>query len=195
MLIISLIIIIIVQNNNTQIKLITSKTNSTSINQKKSFKTSIQCIGSFDKQSCLFENLYYFNSEFIILTINETQFPLYSLRINSFYLLPIEIKQREFNSYIDLEKFVRTIIELIIFPSVTVYFIQEWHYNISHALFDGLYPAYVALIRFSPRYLQPFRILTELYDRNKCWTEDIYHRFAGLGIIKEPDLKELSKTK
>ncbi|CAF1280342.1 unnamed protein product [Adineta steineri] len=177
------------------IKLISSKTNSTSIDQKKSLETKIHCIGSFNQQSCLFENLYYFNSEFIILTINGTQFPLYSLRINSFYLSPVEIKKREFNSYIDLENFVRTIIEPIIFPSVTVYFIQLWHDNIGHALFDGLYPAYVALIRFSPRHLQPFRILTELSDCNKCWTEDIYHRFAGLGIIKEPDLKELSKTK
>ncbi|CAF3804564.1 unnamed protein product, partial [Adineta steineri] len=54
------------------IKLISSKTNSTSIDQKKSLETKIQCIGPFNQQSCLFENLYYFNSEFIILTINGT---------------------------------------------------------------------------------------------------------------------------
>jgi hypothetical protein len=103
--------------------------------------------------------------------------------------------QREFESYSDLEKFVLNIMDLKVIPSVTLYFVPPWHWNIGHALFDGLYPAYVALIRFPPRHLQPFRILIQIDDCNDCWSEDIYSRFAGLGILKRTVLNKLSNGK
>ena len=64
-----------------------------------------------------------------------------------------------------------------------------------HALFDGLYPGYVALIRFSPRHLHPFRILAKLEDCADCWTEEIYSRFAGLGLLKQSFLNQLSRDR
>ncbi|CAF1187045.1 unnamed protein product [Adineta ricciae] len=159
---------------------------STPIGQtNRTLETRIRCIGPLINQSCLFENLYYINGDFIILTVNGTLLPDYSVRTNSLQLWPKVRQKRVFDSYPSLEHFVRTIAEPTIIPDVTVYFIQDWQYNIGHALFDGLYPAYLALIRFSPRHLHPFRLFTDFRDCDKCWTEDIYQRFSGLPMIKE----------
>ncbi|CAF5143952.1 unnamed protein product, partial [Rotaria sp. Silwood1] len=64
-----------------------------------------------------------------------------------------------------------------------------------HLLFDGLYPGYVALIRFPPRHLQPFRILAGVNDCNDCWSEDVYSRFGGLGLLRLSVLNKMSKSK
>ncbi len=162
-------------------------------NNHRTLETTIRCVGPLYNQSCLFRNLYYTDTSFMILTIKGRYLPPYSVRTDAFRQQPLTLYKREFDSYFDLEIFVRTIADPKIIPSVTVYFGQPWHYNIGHALFDGLYPAYVALIRFSPRHLNPFRILTELNECDDCWTEDVYSRFGGLGILKQTALNKMSK--
>ncbi|CAF1144029.1 unnamed protein product [Rotaria sordida] len=129
----------------------------------------------------------------MILTVKGKQLPSYSVRIDAFVMSHTTPSKRVFDSYSHLEKFVRNVIDPRIIPSVTLYFGQYWHDNIGHALFDGLYPAYVALIRFSPRHLHPFRILARIADCNTCWSEDIYSRFGGLGILKQSVLNKMSK--
>ncbi|CAF3120328.1 unnamed protein product, partial [Rotaria sp. Silwood2] len=126
-----------------------SFTDSKFTHQNKTLETTIQCVGSLYNQSCLYHNLYYVDSAFTILTIKGQHLPSYSVRIDAFVLWPLTPNKRVFDSYSDLETFVRTVIDPKIIPSVTLYFGQYWHDNIGHALFDGLYPAYVALIRFS----------------------------------------------
>ncbi|CAF4281154.1 unnamed protein product [Rotaria sp. Silwood2] len=168
-------------------------TDSKFTHKNKTLETTIQCVGSLYNQSCLYHNLYYVDSEFMILSVKGQHLPSYSVRTDAFALWPTTPNKRVFDSYSDLEKFVRTIIDPKIIPSVTLYFGQYWHDNIGHALFDGLYPAYVALIRFSPRHLHPFRILARVSDCNDCWSEDIYSRFGGLGILKESVLNKMSK--
>ncbi|CAF4871394.1 unnamed protein product [Rotaria sp. Silwood1] len=168
-------------------------TNSKFIHHNKTVETTIECVGSLYNQSCLYHNLYYVDSEFMVLTVKGTYLPTYSVRIDAFVLWPTTPKERVFDSYSDLEKFVRTVIDPKIISSVTLYFGQYWHDNIGHALFDGLYPAYVALIRFPPRHLQPFRILARINDCNGCWSEDIYSRFGGLGLLKQSILDKMSK--
>ena len=159
----------------------------------RAFETTVQCRGHPYNQSCLFKNLYYVNSTFIILTVNGSHLPVYSVRTNMFYFGETIPNKCVFDTYLHLEKFVRDIIHPKIIPSLTLHFSQPWHYNIGHALFDGLYPAYVGLIRFSPRHLQPFRILAGIDNCNDCWSEDVYSRFAGLGILKQRVLNEMSK--
>ncbi|CAF1092472.1 unnamed protein product [Rotaria sordida] len=168
-------------------------TDSKFIHQNKTFETTIECIGSLYNQSCLYHNLYYVDSTFMILTVKGKQLPSYSVRIDAFVMSHTTPSKRVFDSYSHLEKFVRNVIDPRIIPSVTLYFGQYWHDNIGHALFDGLYPAYVALIRFSPRHLHPFRILARIADCNDCWSEDIYSRFGGLGILKQSVLNKISK--
>jgi len=101
---------------------------------------------------------------------------------------------RRFYLYKDLDDFVRHKVNPIVIPNLTVYFDQLWLMNIGHALFDGLYPAYVALIRFPPRHLQPFRILlsTAGYNGNHSFSQDVYNRFSGLGTINASILEDIS---
>jgi hypothetical protein len=167
-------------------------TNSTFSHSNKTLETTIECVGSLYNQSCLYKNLYYVNSTFMILTVKGRYLPPYSVRTNAFLLYDITPNERVFDTYSDLEKFVRTVISPMVIPFVTLHFSQFWHRNIGHALFDGLYPAYVALIRFSPRHLHPFRILAGIGNDNDCWSEDIYSRFGGLGMIKQSVLNRTS---
>ncbi|CAF1367828.1 unnamed protein product [Adineta steineri] len=170
-----------------------SFTNSTLIYTNRTLETKIQCIGSLYNQSCLFQNLYYVDNTFTILIVKGSYLPEYSIRTNAFYMWPTKPNKREFDSYYHLQIFVRNIVKPRRVPYVTLYFGQLWLWNIGHALFDGLYPAYVALIRFSPRHLHPFRILADIGECKDCWSEDVYSRFAGLGIIKQFVLNKLSK--
>ncbi|CAF1066882.1 unnamed protein product [Adineta steineri] len=168
-------------------------TNSTLIYSNKTLETKIQCIGPSYNQSCLFQNLYYVDSWHTILTVKGSYLPEYSTRTSAFDMWAMKPNKREFDSYYHLENFVRNITYLRRIPYVTLHFGQPWHHNIGHALFDGLYPAYVALIRFSPRHLHPFRILAGIDECDSCWSEDIYGRFGGLGIIKTSVLNKLSR--
>jgi hypothetical protein len=162
-------------------------------NSNRIFETTIECVGSTYNQSCLYKNLYYVDSQFIVLTVTGRYLPMFSIRTNAFYLWPTTPNKREFNTSDALQHFVRNIIDPMIIPSVTLHFSQHWHFNIGHALFDGLYPAYVALIRFAPRHLYPFRILGGLDDCQDCWSEDIYSRFGGLGLLKISVLNVMSR--
>ncbi|UJR20072.1 hypothetical protein I4U23_023204 [Adineta vaga] len=192
-IIISLILLFVIVRQKVMVKSVILQIKSTSIDEKnKTFETRIRCVGSLINQSCLFENLYYINSGFMIFKVKGTSLPNYSVRTNSLQVWSTVIAEREFDSYRSLEDYVRTIAEPTIIPDPTVYFIQDWQYNIGHALFDGLYPAYLALIRFTPRHLQPFRLFTDFRDCEKCWSEDIYQQFSGLPIIKETMLREMS---
>ena len=172
---------------------ILSITDCKSMDLNRTLETTIQCVGSLYNQSCLYKNLYYVNSTFMILTVKGRHLPNYSVRTHAFNLRSMTPQKHEFLSYFDLEKFVRHVTDVRVIPSVTLHFHQLWHYNIGHALFDGLYPAYVALIRFPPRHLHPFRILAGIDECNDCWSEDVYGRFGGLGILKQRVLNEMSR--
>ncbi|CAF1191207.1 unnamed protein product [Adineta ricciae] len=166
-----------------------------SIHVNQTLESTVQCVGSLYNQSCLFQNLYYVDSTFTMLIVKGRSLPTCSVRTSAFDFWSLTPNKREFDTYADLELFVRHVIFPKRFPYVTVYFSQPWHFNIGHALFDGLYPAYVAMIRFSPRHLHPFRILAGIDDCNDCWSEDVYSRFAGLGIIKQNVLNKLSRNR
>ncbi|CAF3209111.1 unnamed protein product, partial [Rotaria sp. Silwood2] len=98
----------------------------------------------------------------------------------------------EFDSYSILEKFVLDLADPMVIPGVTLFFTYPWIHNIGHSLFDALYPAYAALIRFPPRHLRPFRLLCAIDNCEGCSQGDIFNRFAGLGIIKHYILNNMS---
>ena len=163
-----------------------------SFDHNRTLETTVRCVGAPNNQSCLFTNLYFVDWIFTILTLNTTNLSNFSVRTDAFNLWDLTPQIRRFASYGDLEKFVRTVVNPKRIPSVTLYFAQSWLHNIGHALFDGLYPAYLALIRFPPRHLLPFRILADIVPCEECWSEDIYSRFAGLGMIKLYVLNQMS---
>ncbi|CAF5126317.1 unnamed protein product, partial [Rotaria sp. Silwood1] len=45
-----------------------------------------------------------------------------------------------------------------------------------------------------PRHLHPFRILAGVSDCTTCWSEDIYSRFGGLGLLRLSVLNKMSKN-
>jgi hypothetical protein len=78
-------------------------------------------------------------------------------------------------------------------PGVTLHCNQHWHRNIGHALFDRLYPAYLALIRFSSKHLETFRIFAGLDNPHCdiCFREDIYACFACLELLTSNSIDQI----
>ena len=160
----------------------------------RSSETTVKCIGPVRNRSCLYKNLYYTNKTFWMLTTRHSKISFAPVRVGAFVSFEFLPEHRTFLSYEELETFFYNQVHPIVLPNVTVYFEQPWLENIGHALFDGLYPAYIALIRFAPKHLHRFRLLvyapsTRCQD---CWSEDVYSRFAGLGSMMLPNLEALS---
>ena len=151
-----------------------------------STETTVQCVGPVYNQSCMYKNLYYSNGTFWALSLKDSQLSLPGVRLEALATTDFRPQHRVFDSYEELHQFVHLKINPMVFPGLTVHFNQRWHGNIGHALFDGLYPAYLALIRFAPEHLQPFRAFVGFDKQNcdSCFSEGVYGRFAGLGMIK-----------
>jgi hypothetical protein len=162
----------------------------------KNLETSFECIGSPHNQSCLYKNLYYTNRTFWIFTTKKITYPLPNVRIGAWVLKELSPSRHRFYSYAALDEFIRHKVNPVVIPNLTLYFHQPWLSNIGHALFDGLYPAYVALIRFPPRHLQPFRIMLSTFNNYRNpFSEDVYNRFAGLGTINVSTIEDMSVGK
>ena len=157
-------------------------------------QTVVQCIGPLYNQSCLYRNLYYKNGKFLILIVNGTKLP--NLTIRHHWRTPADLvpDRKEFESYTQLENFVRDASPIVI-SNLTLYFYQLWSFNIAHALFDGLYPAFVAFLRFSPPRLYPFRLLTTFLGCETCWVTWVCGNFSGLGVMNLKNLERDSSTK
>ena len=164
------------------------------LQRDQNLETTVDCIGSFNNQSCLFKNLYYYERTFWILTTKKITYSLLNIRIGAWIPSKLTPNRRRFYSYSDLDQFVRRELNPIVIPNLTLYFDQPWLSNIGHALFDGLYPTYVALIRFPPRHLQPFRIMLSTFNdhRDSSLSQEVYHRFAGLGILNATSVEDMS---
>lgn len=154
-------------------------------------ETFVECVGPFYNQSCLYRNLYYVNRTFLVLTVKGRNLP--NLTIRSHWRPPADLtpSKIEFNSSVQLESFVRDV-TLTEISNLTVYFYQLWSFNIAHALFDGLYPAFISFLRFAPTHLHPFRLLNGFYGCKDCWVAMVCSRFAGLGILDLDDLNKMS---
>lgn len=159
-----------------------------------SYATHVNCVGPVQNRSCLFKNLYYADKTFWILTVKGVDLPFADVRIGAFVAFEFSPERRTFFSERELETFVKFRSKPISIPNLTIFFEQLWLHNIGHALFDGLYPAYVALLRFAPKHLQPFRLLYDAPGTNcqHCMSEDVYSRFADLGAMRLFDLANRS---
>lgn len=157
-------------------------------------ETSYECIGPSNNRSCLYKNLYYTDKTFWMFTSKKVALPFPDVRIGAFIMSEFNPEWRPFYSYEYLDTFVRHKINPVVIPNLTVYFQLPWLSNIGHVLFDGLYPGYVALIRFSPKHLQPFRILlsTDKDYADFPFSKDVYNDFAGLGTLNMSVLEEIS---
>ena len=152
----------------------------------RSFATTVRCIGPLYNQSCLYKNLYYTDRGFWALSLKESNLSLPGVRLEALATSEFRPHHRVFDTFEELHQFIRFKADPMVFSGLTMHFNQRWHKNIGHALFDGLYPAYVALIRFAPKHLHPFRVFVGLdrSDCDSCFSEDVYSRFGGIGLVK-----------
>jgi len=113
--------------------------------------TSWKCVGDDRNRSCLFKNLYYGKTEFgnsdfmmFVQPGQDTQ-GVTVFRANK-YEGPWMPRVNVFNSSKDISDHVATkaVVEEL---GLSLMFNPLFHQNIGHALFDGLYPAYMALVK------------------------------------------------
>ena len=76
----------------------------------KIFETIILCRDHPYNQSCLFKNLYYVNSTFIILTVSGSYLSPYSVQTDMSSIGETTPGRRVFDAYYHLETFVRNVI-------------------------------------------------------------------------------------
>jgi len=62
---------------------------------------------------------------FMILTVNGRHLPQYSVQTNAVNRSNTTLRKRAFDTYSDLENFVRTVINPKVLPYVTLYFGQR----------------------------------------------------------------------
>ena len=160
-----------------------------------SLETTVECTGPLYNQSCLYKNLYYMNNTFMVLTIKGKTLPILTVRPNYHPYWDLTPTILEFASYEKIQKFVQNIARPMKVANLTVYFHELWYFNIGHMLFDGLYPAYLAVIRFAPKHLHLFRLLVNLATYGDRWTLDVCNRFSGLGIMRLDVLNNISTKK
>lgn len=160
----------------------------------RSLETVVECVGPIYNQSCLYRNLYYLNGKFLILLVHGTDVP--NLTIRHHWRKPSDLTpdRKDFETYTELESFVKQAAPRVI-SNLTIYFYQLWSFNIAHALFDGLYPAFVAFLRFSPSPLYPFRLLTSFEGCENCWVTWVCGNFSGLGVLNIDEVKRKSVKK
>jgi hypothetical protein len=163
-----------------------SDSSTSSLSDLRLIETTVKCVGPLYNQSCLYRNLYYTQQGFWALSLKESNLSLPGVRLEALATTDFRPHHRVFNTYEELDDFVRFNADPTMLSGLTLHFNQHWHRNVGHALFDGLYPAYIALIRFAPKHLQPFRAFVGLDSAqcNNCFSEDIYSRFAGVGLLK-----------
>ncbi|CAF3822772.1 unnamed protein product [Rotaria sp. Silwood1] len=128
----------------------------------------------------------------MVLSTKGTVLPVLSVRVHPWGTDSVTPTVQQFDSYSELEKFVRDSANPKVLPGVTLFLHFPWLGNIGHTLFDALYPPYAAIIPFPPRHLQPFRLLAHIDECATCWDEDILNRFSGLGIMKHYVLNDMS---
>jgi len=108
------------------------------------FKSSYKTIDDVKNLSIEYKNLYSIDGIIYYLTTEDVNLPFVNKFTNVYGWSP---KIKVFNSDLDLENYVKSFnnvssIKLSVLSDVL------WYGNVGHALFDGLYPIYLALIKF-----------------------------------------------
>lgn len=145
-------------------------------------------IGDQKNLSIEYKNLYSINGEIIYFSLeNNPVIPYVNRFTNCFPWKPKIIKMsslEEFHNYLNSFSNKQEIDLSAIGDNI-------WYGNIGHALFDGLYPLYTALIKFG--YInEDFTYLCSDWDNKMCISTDAMIRFSGRDII---EYNKLDKNK
>lgn len=139
-----------------------------------------------------YKNIYLVNGEFQYLTLDNVHLPDANTFTNTSAWKPIV---KTFQSQDDITNYITRITQNS--PNMIIYELCAlcsiwWGWNIGHALFDGFYPIYLALVKFSYEHSK-FYLITDTIDKNAMIT-DIIDKFSGNPVIFRDDLINISKN-
>jgi len=123
--------------------------------------------------SIRYHNIYAINGELTYLTTNDQQLPLVNKFTNTSSWRPVT---KIFRTASELDTYVQslgTINECELAALCECW----WNHCIGHALFDGLYPIYLALVKFG-YHDKSFVLLSDVWNKD-VMAYDIVTRFSG----------------
>ena len=141
--------------------------------------SSYKIIGDIDNLSIEYKNLYYINQKFYYFTDNkEINLPYVNKFTNTYGWKP-EIVY--FNNLQELKKHLLQ----YTFENINIGAIADnlWYGNIGHALWDGFYPIYVALVKFGYEN-KNFVLFTSDWHNKKTMSYDVITKFSG-NLLRE----------
>lgn len=160
--------------------------------------TSVQCKSSEHNRSCAFENLY-FNQEdggFFVFSLADTEHPDFnSVMLFEKWYAKGAIRRRNFDSLESLREFLQ-VHQPVVKAGLSLLYDTMFHFNIAHALWDGLYPAFLALCEFG-RHDDSFRSVVNLRgggeyqgrQKGEHFSEGVLKKFGGGELMSYEQLK------
>mmetsp|Transcript_61899 Transcript_61899/g.117179 ORF Transcript_61899/g.117179 Transcript_61899/m.117179 type:complete len:925 (-) Transcript_61899:2-2776(-) len=145
------------------------------------FTTSWYCIGeSSHNRSCYFRNIYYTDAGFTMFSVGNPRINNLDVKRANKYEGTWRPRVESFPSAARIKDHLekKTVIQE---KGLSLYFHPLFHHNIGHGIFDGLYPAFVALVKFGLQD-QPVRPIVAV-------TSDCFDEFAP-GQLAEGDIVE-----
>jgi hypothetical protein len=130
-------------------------------------------------RACEYENLYFVNGSFVALVPrgkSKTVLPVWlSSKHGNAFKPRIEVLTPELAEEISGEGTVA------VHPGVFVFFQQLWTFNIGHALWDGLYAAWVAYVRLGNDVNADFTLIIDQFDTkpDEQSADFIFRAFGG----------------
>eukprot|EP00045_Choanoeca_perplexa_P005975 m.50116 g.50116 ORF g.50116 m.50116 type:complete len:651 (-) comp13394_c0_seq1:148-2100(-) len=161
----------------------------------------VHCRGIGGNRSCMYENMFYGNQDFFTIQLGKPLPPLDQLKVNTKGKFGSQtwVPKREFagNAAEARKRIQSKDGRIIVCPHTTLHFGTMFSNNPGHGLWDGLYPAFLAAIRFGYA-ATPLRLVPTL-DAWKgdcapgktmaCQAKLIMEQFGGRGLIRHPVLK------
>jgi hypothetical protein len=141
-----------------------------------------------DQRSIKYQNLFVIDGVLTYLTTNHAlELPYVSKWTNSYYWKPAI---KTFSTQKDIDEYITSMgfqtIALGLLGDV------EWYGNIAHALFDGIYPSYLALVKFG-KWSESFVALVGDMSNKKTLAYEVLKTFSGNEVLEyqkfTPDTK------
>lgn len=142
--------------------------------------SSYKILGEEDNLSIEYKNLYSINGEIVYISLLEKEnLPYVNKFTNLYYWKPKVINfssLEEVTNYLSLFN-NRQEIDLSALGD------NIWYGNIGHALFDGLYPIYLALVKFG-YFDEDFTYLCSNWENKECLATEVMTTFSGRDLLE-----------
>jgi hypothetical protein len=176
--------------------------------KSRKYSSSVRCIGPEQNRSCLYKNLYFEKGNWYLFRVGKdanVSFP-YGSVVHGYFCFfnrvenmgidaPVIPKVRNFRSEESILGYISRRDRFSMMPGLTVMIGDPYVKNIGHALFDGLYPIFLSLVRFKRHRQQfdtVFHPLKSTYDLSHA---TIFRRFSGGRLHWLPDLTAASEQR